>query len=61
MKIRGAPAIGVAAAYGMYFGLKDFEGSTSGFIEKAKELKAYFDSARPTAVNLTWATKRVVE
>ncbi|BAL81107.1 S-methyl-5-thioribose-1-phosphate isomerase [Caldisericum exile] len=61
MKIRGAPAIGVAAAYGMYLGLRNFEGSTETFIQKAKELKDYLDSARPTAVNLAWATKRILD
>ncbi|MGC9171335.1 S-methyl-5-thioribose-1-phosphate isomerase [Caldisericum sp.] len=61
MKIRGAPAIGVAAAYGMYLGLRDFEGSKEEFIKKATELKSYLDSARPTAVNLAWATKRILD
>lgn len=61
MKIRGAPAIGVAAAYGMYLGLKDFDGDSNDFVEKAKEVKSYLDSARPTAVNLAWATKRILD
>ena len=60
MKIRGAPAIGVAAAYGMYLGLRNFVGDRNQFLEKAKEIKDYLDSARPTAVNLSWATKRVL-
>ena len=61
MKIRGAPAIGVAASYGMYLGLRDFSGDSNAFIEKAKQLKSYLDSSRPTAVNLAWATKRVLD
>jgi len=61
MKIRGAPAIGVAASYAMYLGLKNFVGDRSQFLEKAKEIKDYLDSARPTAVNLSWATKRVLD
>lgn len=61
MKIRGAPAIGVAAAYGMYLGLRDLSLDRESFIKKAEELKAFLDSARPTAVNLAWATKRVLD
>ncbi|MGC8721541.1 MAG: S-methyl-5-thioribose-1-phosphate isomerase [Caldisericaceae bacterium] len=60
MKIRGAPAIGVAAAYGMYLGISTVEGTTASVSEKLKELKSYLDSARPTAVNLQWATQRIV-
>lgn len=50
LQVRGAPAIGIFAAYGM--ALLD---------ENKKELKAYLDSARPTAVNLTWATSRMLK
>jgi len=61
MKIRGAPAIGVAAAYGMYLGVKSFEGAKEDFLKRIVEVKNYLDSARPTAVNLAWATKRIVD
>ena len=50
LKVRGAPAIGIFAAYAMAL----IDG------EKA-ELKAYLDSARPTAVNLSWATARMLK
>lgn len=59
MKIRGAPAIGVAAAYGMYLGVKETSVDTQAFLEKLKEIKNYLDSARPTAINLKWATQRI--
>lgn len=59
MKIRGAPAIGVAAAYGMYLGIKSFEGNSVELLARLKEVKAYLDSARPTAINLRWATERI--
>ncbi len=59
MKIRGAPAIGVAAAYGMYLGIKETSVNTEAFLEKLKEVKNYLDSARPTAINLKWATQRI--
>ncbi|MCI9112068.1 MAG: S-methyl-5-thioribose-1-phosphate isomerase [Eubacterium sp.] len=50
LQVRGAPAIGIFAAYSLAL----FHGNN---IEKAKE---YLDSSRPTAVNLTWATARIV-
>ncbi len=53
LKVRGAPAIGVAAAFGM--ALAEIAGQD---LEKvAKEIKA----ARPTAVNLFWAVDRIME
>ena len=51
LQVRGAPAIGIFAAYAM--ALIDCE-------DKA-ELKKYLDSARPTAVNLSWATERMLK
>ncbi|MFZ0390542.1 MAG: S-methyl-5-thioribose-1-phosphate isomerase [Calditrichia bacterium] len=56
LSIRGAPAIGIAAAYGLYLGLKNrtFK-NKSEFLAAAKETAAYLNSARPTAVNLRWA------
>ena len=50
LMVRGAPAIGIFAGYSLAL----FHGNT---IEKAKE---YLDSARPTAVNLTFATTRIL-
>jgi methylthioribose-1-phosphate isomerase len=61
MKIRGAPAIGVAAAYGMYLGIKNLQNDKNKFFKKLYESKKYLDSARPTAVNLKWATSRIVD
>lgn len=61
LKIRGAPAIGIAAAFGLYLGVRDFP-ERSG-IEKfpghVEERAAYLASARPTAVNLSWALERM--
>lgn len=50
LQVRGAPAIGIFAAYAM--ALLDCD---------KKELKSYLDSARPTAVNLSWATSRMLK
>lgn len=60
LKVRGAPAIGVAAALGIYLlanriETEDFE----EFYQKFTEYKEYLDSSRPTAVNLSWALKRM--
>ena len=57
MVIRGAPAIGVAAAMGMALGIKGFSGERASrrFALVAKTLKA----TRPTAVNLAWAVARM--
>ncbi len=61
MMIRGAPAIGVAAAYGMYLGIKNFTGTSGNLLKRLKEVKEYLDTARPTAVNLKWATERILK
>jgi methylthioribose-1-phosphate isomerase len=62
MVVRGAPAIGVAAAMGIAIGVKNSEAETVG------ELKRDFDQicdvigkTRPTAVNLFWAIRRMQE
>ena len=60
LKVRGAPAIGICAAYGMFclaqtINTCDFD----EFFRQFREYKAYLDSSRPTAVNLSWALKRM--
>jgi methylthioribose-1-phosphate isomerase len=60
MVIRGAPAIGVAAAMGMALGMKQRGGdSLPGLEQRMAELEALFASTRPTAVNLFWAIERM--
>ena len=61
LKVRGAPAIGVAAAFGIYVLSKAFVGETDfeKFYGKFREQKDYLNSARPTAVNLSWALNRM--
>jgi methylthioribose-1-phosphate isomerase len=60
MKVRGAPAIGIAAAYGLYLGIRDLtEDSFDGFYNHLKEKSNYLASSRPTAVNLFWALERM--
>lgn len=60
MIVRGAPAIGVTAAYGLYFGIKDApESSFDAFWDVLKQKSDYLNSSRPTAVNLSWALKQM--
>lgn len=56
LRVRGAPAIGITAAYGLYLGMRE-DKSSSGkdFFERLDQHIAYLASARPTAVNLFWA------
>lgn len=56
MKVRGAPAIGVAAAYGVYLGVRDV---TSNIEEEVQKHADYLATSRPTAVNLFWALDRM--
>lgn len=56
LKVRGAPAIGVAGAYGLVLAMKSqIDKKASQFMEILKERAEYLDSSRPTAVNLSWA------
>ena len=56
MVVRGAPLIGVAAAYGLVLALFEHRGDPDGVRRAAERLR----SARPTAVNLAWAVHRVL-
>ena len=61
LKVRGAPAIGVAAGYGLYVDSLAYGGDdVAEFIEHVQKGAEYLNSARPTAVNLSWALKRMV-
>lgn len=60
LRVRGAPAIGVAAAYGLYVTARKIEtASTEEFVAEFMKLKDYFATSRPTAVNLFWALDRM--
>ncbi len=64
LQVRGAPAIGVTAAYGIYLAAKEIisDGNAKTyeeFMAKFNEAKDYLDSSRPTAVNLSWALNRM--
>lgn len=60
LQVRGAPAIGVAAAFGMYILANQIDATEfPTFYEEFKRQKEYLNSARPTAVNLSWALNRM--
>jgi methylthioribose-1-phosphate isomerase len=60
LKVRGAPAIGIAAAYGVYLGTKKSTAQNyEELFEDFKKVKEYLASSRPTAVNLFWALNRM--
>jgi methylthioribose-1-phosphate isomerase len=55
--VRGAPAIGVSAAFGAYLGVRGAD--EKSFHARLKEVCEYLATSRPTAVNLFWALDRV--
>jgi len=56
LRVRGAPAIGITAAYGLYLGMRQVAAkSREEFFRALQEKARYLASARPTAVNLSWA------
>ena len=60
MVVRGAPAIGVSAAYGIALGAKNFVGTTVADLEDELEfISDVLAKTRPTAVNLFWAIDRM--
>jgi methylthioribose-1-phosphate isomerase len=61
MVVRGAPAIGVTAAFGMALAAKNSKArSRDELIEHLREAKEILATTRPTAVNLFWALNRVM-
>ena len=60
MQIRGAPAIGIAAAFGVFLGMNTSTANTyQEFISELEEVTVYLAAVRPTAVNLKWALERM--
>lgn len=57
LRVRGAPAIGIAAAYGVCIGLQ--AAAAGQLTEKLAEVTDYLATSRPTAVNLFWALDRM--
>lgn len=62
MIVRGAPAIGVAAAYGMYLGAREIdERDRAPFLAALEAVAVRLRQTRPTAVNLFWAIERQLQ
>lgn len=60
LRVRGAPAIGIAAAYGFYLGIRELpENTFQSFWVEVERIAEYLETARPTAVNLHWALERL--
>jgi methylthioribose-1-phosphate isomerase len=60
LRVRGAPAIGVAAAYGVCVGMQTAAGAEeNAFFARLDHVTDYLASSRPTAVNLFWALDRM--
>ncbi|MCP3920529.1 MAG: S-methyl-5-thioribose-1-phosphate isomerase [bacterium] len=60
LAVRGAPAIGVAAAYGLMLGVQDAGGeSANEVLRRTEDCATTLAAARPTAVNLFWALDRM--
>ncbi len=60
LRVRGAPAIGVCAGFAMYVLAQQIPAADE-FIPQLKRVEEYLDSSRPTAVNLSYATKRMYD
>ncbi|HPY64256.1 MAG TPA: S-methyl-5-thioribose-1-phosphate isomerase [Bacillota bacterium] len=61
LRVRGAPAIGIFAGYALYcLALQSTAEDYPAFMEEVRTQAAYLNSSRPTAVNLSWALKRMV-
>jgi methylthioribose-1-phosphate isomerase len=58
LRVRGAPAIGIAAAMGVVLGIQGYEDSPQS-ATRLREVTAYLRTSRPTAVNLFWALDRM--
>ncbi len=59
LAVRGAPAIGVAAAYAVYLASVEYAGQTE-YRKKIKEAAEEIRATRPTAVNLSWAVDKAL-
>ena len=62
MRVRGAPAIGVTAAYAVAMAARDIEvNGRHEFMAQLEAAASEIAAARPTAVNLQWAVRRMVD
>ncbi|MDQ7843224.1 MAG: S-methyl-5-thioribose-1-phosphate isomerase [Armatimonadota bacterium] len=61
LRVRGAPALGAAAAYGLVLGAREIAATDlEVFLGRLRETAGQLAASRPTAVNLTWALTRML-
>lgn len=58
LRVRGAPAIGIAGAYGLFLALRQQRPEARAFVETVRAQSVALAATRPTAVNLRWALDR---
>ncbi len=61
LRVRGAPAIGIAAAFGLLLPLRTFQGDHREFFAVLESTASYLKRTRPTAVNLSWAIDQMLQ
>lgn len=61
LAVRGAPLLGVVSAYGVYLGVRNFDGTKEAFLQRLEDVIQQISSTRPTAVNLFSALRRAQE
>ena len=62
LKVRGAPAIGICAGYALYVLAQQISAETfPDFLAELQRQAAYLNASRPTAVNLSWALRRMMD
>src|SRR5205814_2325414 len=60
LRVRGAPAIGIAAAMGLVMGLQSWRpDGRHDYRDRVREVADFLRTSRPTAVNLFWALERM--
>src|SRR6516225_2484518 len=59
LRVRGAPAIGIAAAMGLVLGIQNLSEAGPAYDRRLREVSDYLRTSRPTAVNLFWALDRM--
>ncbi len=60
LRVRGAPAIGIFAAFGLAVLSRSYPEEKAAFFRQLEEDQKVLSAARPTAVNLSWALERMV-
>ncbi len=61
LAIRGAPLLGIAAAYGVYIGIRNYTGDKNGFLKELSVVISRIANTRPTAINLFSSLRRAQE